>query len=80
MGEMAACLYTDGHDPVQTGISTLRWKYRRTSGTWLYWASGEGISGQGGTGLSCSERENPVCLHAYLGTCGLLLPLLFSHQ
>lgn len=52
MGEMAACLYTDGHDPVQTGISTLRWKYRRTSGTWLYWASGEGISGQGGTGLS----------------------------
>lgn len=48
MGEMAACLYTDGHDPVQTGISTLRWKYRRTSGTRLYWASGEGISAQGG--------------------------------
>lgn len=53
MGEMAACLYTDGHAPVQRGISTLRWKYRRTSGTRLsIGQAGKVSSGQGGTGLS----------------------------
>ena len=87
-GRDGSLCVTNGNDPVQRGILMSRGKHRRTSGTWLSTGQvGKVSSGQGGTGLSwelgqctCSKRENPTCLNAHLGTCGLLLPLLFSHQ